>query len=228
MRLLKNSENIVGSMLCTTIKSWRITASKEYMRRQYTRHAAALKATTIVSSVVMPSAMQNAVEKRILRSLIQDMKVWLEEKHIFEAEDRRSEKYRNYLTANKYARLVLQEAFDDLHDKHDKECGSTELRVYNLAECCRILKCPLSKSSIDEASAILDPEQSGIISFENFSMWWFSGQRSVPKGAEYFKLSANINILHRYAKSKRGLYRAYTSIGFIKRRIKRKKRLYEK
>ena len=101
--------------------------------------------------------MQNAVEKRILRSLIQDMKVWLEEKHLFEAEDRRSEKYRKYLTANKYARLVLQEAFDDLHDKHDKACGSTELRVYNLAECCRILKCPLSKSSIDEASAILDP-----------------------------------------------------------------------
>ena len=46
------------------------TASKEYMRQQYTSHAAALKATTIVSSVVMPSAMQNAVEKRILRSLI--------------------------------------------------------------------------------------------------------------------------------------------------------------
>ena len=198
------------------------------MRRQYTRHAAALKATTIVSSIVMPSAMQNAVEKRILRSLIQDMKVWLEEKHIFEAEDRRSEKYRKYLTANKYARLVLQEAFDDLHEKHDKACGSTELRVYNLAECCRILKCPLSKSAIDEASAILDPEQSGKIDFENFSMWWFSGQRSVPKGAEYLKLSTNINISHRYAKSKRGLYRAYTSIGFIRRRIEKKEKALRK
>ena len=123
-------------------------------------------------------------------------------------------------------RLVLQEAFDDLHDKHDKECGSTELRVYNLAECCRILKCPLSKSSIDEASAILDPGQSGIISFENFSMWWFSGQQC-PKDCRILKLSANINVLHRYAKSKRGLYRAYTSIG-LKRRIEKKEKALRK
>ena len=106
--------------------------------------------------------------------------------------------------------------------------GSTELRVYNLAECCRILKCPFSNSSIAEASAILDPGQSGIISFENFSMWWFSGQRSVPKGAEYLKLSTNINISHRYAKSKRGLYRAYTSMGFIRRRIQKKEKALRK
>ena len=42
------------------------------------------------------------------------------------------------------------------------------------------------------------------------------------------KLSANINVLHRYAKSKRGLYRAYTSIGFIRRRIQKKEKALRK
>ena len=42
------------------------------------------------------------------------------------------------------------------------------------------------------------------------------------------KLSTNINVLHRYAKSKRGLYRAYTSIGFIRRRIQKKEKALRK
>lgn len=224
MRLMKNSSNIVNSMLSTTIKSWRLDASKKYMKKQYTSHAASVLATNLISTTLGPSGMQNAVEKTIVKGLIEDLTVWIDEKPLFEAEDKRSERYRGYLTANKFARLVVQEGFDDLWDKHDKKCGKTQVRTYNLEECCRILKDPLSKIRAEEALKILDPEETGLIDFEKFSVWWFSGVRSVPKGVEYVKLSNRINFKYRVARRKRSIVRGYRSIGFIKRRIKKKEK----
>jgi hypothetical protein len=221
IRYWQTREDRISCLLDGTIDSFRADGSKTFMKRCIQNFCVSVVATQMIALQTFPTAIRNAVNVRLENNHLHDLDVWSVERGPFGAEDVRSERYRKYLTAGKYARLMVHETFEEFKDK---KLTKSQIHDYEVQELTRRLGHALDEENVEEVIRIVDPTSSGIVKYEQYCVWWFSGNRVPPTGAKRVKLNSQLKIKYFKDTRKRAMLKCYHSIGPIKRkRAKREK-----
>ena len=227
-RMFATKQDLMRNFRSGTIDTFRENASKHYMRTCVRAFHISALAHQVVGLQAITPGVKNAVVTRLHNNHLHDLKIWGIEMDSFEAEDKRSERYRKHLCAGKYARVLLMEHFEDFRKKplaHQKATlKKSQVRAYQLQELCRRLGDPLNDERLENALAIIDPKSAGIIEFEPFCVWWFSGERDTPTGLLKMKLNTKLRTRFRVTRTKRNFWNCINSIGFVKRKRQKKEK----